>query len=245
MRLKAQIAFFIVHRSALFMMDVALRHAAMVCPPLSSNPPKKFSRRDVLYLCTNAIVEHGFMLLLLDFVGRIPLVSFFSLVRVYALLWADDILYGLLHRCLHERHIYPLVHAHHHIQKRPHRGYADAGNENPIEQVLALSVHMFAMHIVRMTAGIDGLSVVAHLIVKSVGSCLNHVDRAVIIHLGCGVTISSQFHQEHHMKGCQNFTQFLPCVDRLYARAAKKCHQLRQNFQMCKKNDRVVGECRG
>ena len=224
MRLQDQIAFFILHRSALFMIDVVLRRAAMWFPPLSSKLPNNLSvsRRDVLFLCTNAVVEHGFMLLLLDFVGRMPLISFFSLVRVYALLWADDILYGLLHRCLHERHIYPFVHAHHHIQKQPHRGYADAGNENPIEQVLALSVHMLATHFVHMTVGLDGLSVVAHLFVKSVGSCLNHVDRAVTIHLGCGVTISSQFHQEHHMKGCHNFTQFLPCVDRLQARAAKK-----------------------
>jgi sterol desaturase/sphingolipid hydroxylase (fatty acid hydroxylase superfamily) len=47
-----------------------------------------------------------------------------------------DFFYMLIHRMLHIKFLYPLIHKHHHRQKAPSRGNLDAINVHPIEFLL-------------------------------------------------------------------------------------------------------------
>ena len=66
-----------------------------------------------------------------------------TLPALYLIFAIDDAFYAPLHLLMHRPWFYPYVHKHHHRQQLPERGYADAGNEHPIEQVLGLSVFVY------------------------------------------------------------------------------------------------------
>ena len=81
-----------------------------------------------------------------QFVWESPLVSWdtsattialapLSLFLIFAL---DDLIYAPTHRFMHWGPVYWIIHKHHHKQKFPVRGYFDAANETPIEQLLGL-----------------------------------------------------------------------------------------------------------
>ena len=56
----------------------------------------------------------------------------------------------------------------------PARGYIDAANEHPVEQIVALSLHWTAVHIVALSAGLHVAAVGAHFGFKALGACFNH-----------------------------------------------------------------------
>lgn len=66
------------------------------------------------------------------------------------------------------------VHKHHHRNTFPARGYIDAANEHPVEQISALTLHWIAVHIVATTVGLHVAAVGAHFGVKALGACFNH-----------------------------------------------------------------------
>ena len=92
---------------------------------------------------------------------------------------------------------------------------------SPIEMGVALFLHMAAVRIVQTLMGVDWLSVYAHLSMKAIGSCINHVNHAVVIPLGFGVKIDAAYHHRHHTKGTTHFAQFVPLFDRLFQSGRK------------------------
>lgn len=194
---------FAIHRTSLLALDAAVHKLAKRWPPLPTTATKPHSMRDKVYLAINSIMEHAFLFGLLSLDYAQP--SLLTVVHFYGLFWLDDILYSALHRALHTRHLYRAVHAHHHAERCPKRGYADAGNEHPVEQVLALGAHFLLLRTYRF----DFVAVAAHLGVKAVGSCCNHVDYAVHVPLGFGVAIDTAYHREHHQRHRCNYAQFV------------------------------------
>ena len=102
---------------------------------------------DYLFLCINSVVEWQFTCHVIDIVLSSPnfawrlkdLGLLNTLPALYLIFAIDDAFYAPLHLLMHRPWFYPYVHKHHHRQQLPERGYADAGNEHPIEQVLGLS----------------------------------------------------------------------------------------------------------
>lgn len=85
--------------------------------------------------------------------GRVPwdlpslgvasgIVAFLALYVVY------DLFYTVFHRALHLRGVYRFVHKHHHRQKAPSRGNADAVNVHPFEFLCGEYNHLLAIHLV-------------------------------------------------------------------------------------------------
>lgn len=206
---------FCVHRTALYALDKALHKVAIRWPPLPSRPDSVWTTKSGAFLMINSLIEHLFLVALCLRTYESPLCSVWTIPRFYALFWLDDFMYTLLHASLHWGPAYRTIHYHHHTQRYPSRGYRDAGNENPIEQTLALALHIMAVQTVDRFVSLDWTAVVAHLSVKAAGSCLNHIDRAVVIRLGLGIRLDAAYHHRHHQKGTVNFAQFIPSLDRI------------------------------
>lgn len=68
--------------------------------------------------------------------------AFVALYVVY------DLFYTVFHRALHLRGVYRFVHKHHHRQKAPSRGNADAVNVHPFEFLCGEYNHLLAIHLV-------------------------------------------------------------------------------------------------
>ena len=98
---------------------------------------------DYVFLCINSVVEWQFTCHVIDIVLSSPnfawrlhdLGVLNTLPALYLIFAIDDAFYAPLHLLMHRPFFYPYVHKHHHRQNLPERGYADAGNEHPIEPV--------------------------------------------------------------------------------------------------------------
>ena len=135
-------------------------------------------------------------------------------VAFWLLLVVDDMLYAPLHRFMHLSSVYRFVHKHHHRNTFPARGYIDAANEHPVEQISALSLHWAAVHIVAHTAGLHVAAVGLHFGFKALGACFNHTGYDVQISF-LGIDYSVRAHEMHHRKPNTNFAQYVMFWDRL------------------------------
>lgn len=206
-------AFYASHRAGLFLLHLCMLRASANWCALSDDA-RPLSAADVVTLSANSLLEHSFLLLLVEKLSGAFLVDALTPVRFYLLFWIDDLFYCCLHRLLHAPVLFRLVHAHHHRSRKPARGYLDAGNEHPLEQLAALSLHLAAVDVVARVLSLDAASVVLHVSAKAAGSILNHLAVDATFSLGCGVVLSSTYHREHHMTGCKHYAQFIPAVDR-------------------------------
>ena len=163
---------------------------------------------DYMYLAINSWVEFVFAMQLCCFVAgaapapgiawRIADVGWLNTAPALWLLFAvDDALYAPCHRLMHWKLFYPYVHKHHHRQTLPRRGYLDAGNEHPAEQLIGLGALWLTLHIVARTAGLHVGTIVVHFLCYATLAVLNHTDRDV--HFGLlGFDYSVGTHEMHH-----------------------------------------------
>ena len=177
---------------------------------------------DITYLAVNSAVEFVFTLQILHllwhapFIARVP--GDFGLLNGPVALWLllvfDDMLYAPMHRFMHHPAVYRYVHKHHHRNTYPARGYIDAANEHPVEQIAALSIHWTAVHMVAYTSGLHVLAVGAHFGFKALGACFNHTGYDVQIRLP-GIHYSVRSHEMHHRKPNTNYAQYVMFWDQL------------------------------
>jgi sterol desaturase/sphingolipid hydroxylase (fatty acid hydroxylase superfamily) len=197
-------------------------------PPLPSRtgPKPVFQHRinavDVAYLLVNSLVEYVFAQQIFHLLWHAPFImrtpAQLSLlngpVALWAILVADDALYAPLHRVMHHPALYKWVHKHHHRNTFPARGYVDAANEHPVEQIAALSLHWAAVHIVALSIGLHVAAVGGHFGLKALGACFNHTGYDVRLSFA-GIDYSVRAHEMHHRKPHTNFAQYVMAVDRL------------------------------
>ena len=157
-----------VRAALLGFVDGAVWMLAPFLPPLPSRTgPKpvfqhKINAMDVTYLVINSLIEYVFSLQIAHLLWHAAYIvhapSGLGLLNGPVALWlmliVDDMLYAPLHRFMHLPQVYRFVHKHHHRNTFPARGYIDAANEHPVEQIAALSLHWTAVHIVAHTAGL-------------------------------------------------------------------------------------------
>jgi len=177
---------------------------------------------DIVYLVLNSTIEYvfalqiGYLIWHAPFIVRAPaglgLLNF--PVAFWLLLVVDDMLYAPLHRFMHHAAVYRWVHKHHHRNTFPARGYIDAANEHPVEQISALTLHWIAVHIVAHTAGLHVLAIGAHFGFKALGACFNHTGYDLNFNF-LGIDYSVRSHETHHRKPNSNYAQYVMFWDRL------------------------------
>merc|ERR1712146_258011 len=123
-------------------------------------------------------------------------------------------LYAPLHRLMHHHRVYKWVHKHHHRNTFPARGYIDAANEHPVEQIAALTLHWIAVHVVASTSGLHVVAVGAHFGFKALGACFNHTGFDLRFNF-LGIDYSVRSHETHHRKPNTNYAQYVMFWDRL------------------------------
>lgn len=205
-------------RAGLFVVCALVEFAAKLANPLRLRC-KEMDAKDALCLLSNSFVESIFMMHLSHFIwysGVVVLamkeLSFVTCsLATAALFLMDDILYSLLHRLLHTNALYRVIHAHHHRTVYPSRGYVDAGNEHPLEQIAALWLHFTAVKIVGRCCELHAVSVALHLVGKAGLSCCNHMAADIRWN---AVGYASSDHRKHHMRPGCNYAQFLTLLDR-------------------------------
>lgn len=134
-----------------------------------------------------------------DFTSHTGLTFWNTIVASVFLVLIDDAIYAPAHRFLHWKPIYPLVHKHHHRQKFPERGYLDAGNEHPIEQVIGLSIIYGSIVITTNIIGIHVLSLAVTFIFYAFVNVVNHTSYDIKLkYMGFGFEYTVGAHEMHH-----------------------------------------------
>jgi len=181
-------------------------------------------RRDFACLAVNQFVETAFLQHLCQFVLESPLVErslggltvLGTVGAFYAVLMLDDAVYYCAHRAMHLPALYPLVHKHHHRQSLPRRGYWDAANEHPVEQLVGLSAVWVALHATAWGLGgtLHAAGVMGFFTAYAVLAGLNHTPYDVKLGWLAGYTVRA--HEMHHRMYTCNYAQNTMIYDRLF-----------------------------
>jgi len=177
---------------------------------------------DYTFLAINSVVEFVFtahvvaLVLASERAGWRPAeLGFANTVPALYLIFAlDDAFYAPLHKAMHHHLFYPYVHKHHHRQTLPERGYLDAGNEHPIEQVLGLSCLYVTLMIVVRATGVHALTILVHFLLYAVLALLNHTDADVRFKF-FRFEYSVRAHEMHHRYPNSNLAQYFMVWDKL------------------------------
>lgn len=137
-------------------------------------------------------------------------------VPVYFIFVVDDFIYYFTHRAMHHPVFYRWCHKHHHRQSIPFRGYMDAANESPIEQLLGLSALWVSIKLCsRMPFGLHAVGIAAFFAVYACTAFLNHTDYDLQPGwLALGYTVRA--HEMHHRFPNCNYAQNIMLWDKLF-----------------------------
>ena len=120
--------------------------------------------------------------------------------------------YGLFHRFLHLRSVYPYIHKHHHRQVAPVRGNEDAINTHPLEYFVGSYQHLLAVFLVSLFTGVHVWTLAAFLLATGMLASLNHTRFDVRIP---GSLYAVAEHDTHHKFPETNYGQYTTAWDRL------------------------------
>lgn len=201
---------------------------------MPSRPPRgaltskhKIKLVDITFLVINSFIEYAFMLHLTRFAwfsGKVShgvkeLTLLNTLVAFCALPMLNDMLYAPAHRILHWKPVYWLVHKHHHGQFLPTRGYIDAANEHPVEQVIGLGLLYSAIFVISSCLGLHSCTLLVYFLLYGVLALLNHTPYDFRIQLPflskIGISYSVRAHEMHHRKPNCNYGQHVMVWDKL------------------------------
>jgi sterol desaturase/sphingolipid hydroxylase (fatty acid hydroxylase superfamily) len=128
-----------------------------------------------------------------------------ALVSFYAFY---DLFYMLFHRFLHVRAVYGYIHKHHHRQKAPSRGNADAINVHPFEFVVGEYLHLLTIYVIPSHI----YTIILFILAGGVLASLNHTRYDVNI----PGLYSVKVHDVHHRMPESNYGQYTMFWDKLF-----------------------------
>ncbi|CAM9944798.1 unnamed protein product [Discosporangium mesarthrocarpum] len=116
-----------------------------------------------------------------------------------------DLFYTVFHRVLHLRSLYKYVHKHHHRQKAPSRGNADAVNVHPFEFISGEYNHLLALHLVSVyVMPVHVASAAFFVVVGGFLASLNHTR----FDLRIPGIYQVRYHDVHHWYPESNYGQY-------------------------------------
>jgi sterol desaturase/sphingolipid hydroxylase (fatty acid hydroxylase superfamily) len=197
-------------------------------PQMPSRVPKPIAKylevlefKDYVYLVMNQTIEVIFLshfahLILYKLPKDLESLTFTNtIVAFYAIFFVEDFFYYWMHRFLHLPAIYPYVHKHHHRQTLPFRGYLDAANESPIEQVGGLGCIWITLKLLDPYLHLHAFTVFAWISAFATFALLNHTPYDVQLGFwGLGYQVRA--HETHHRKLFGNYSQNTMFWDRLF-----------------------------
>jgi sterol desaturase/sphingolipid hydroxylase (fatty acid hydroxylase superfamily) len=189
--------------------------------PVKPELQPELNRLSYIYLTINAIDELIFVMNITYFMWHSPLVKLrldeLSVLNtfpaLYVMFLSMDAVYAPLHRFMHWRPVYPLVHKHHHRQIYPTRGYADAANEHPIEHVIGVACSWAGIFAAAYTTGVHAATLAVFFNIHAALAMLNHSPYDVEFNY-LGFNYSVKAHEMHHRKFTLNYAQYFMLWDR-------------------------------
>lgn len=180
----------------------------------------KFEVKDYTFLFMNQFIELVFLLHLVNFslkcVGEFEEFNVFNTVVVFYLTFlVDDFFYYFLHRFMHIPAVYPWIHKHHHRQALPKRGYLDAANETPLEQIGGLGCVWLTMQLLQPVFGYHFYTVFAFFAAYASLAILNHTPYDVELGFW-GLKYNVKAHETHHRLLRCNYAQNTMVFDYLF-----------------------------
>jgi len=125
-------------------------------------------------------------------------------------------MYYWAHRAMHIRQFYALVHKHHHRQIMPERGYSDAANESPIEQIIGLAIVWLSLSFVSKTVGIHLITGCVFFPIFGIGAILNHTPYDINLSPIFCLGYSIRSHETHHRIAIGNYGQHTMFWDKVF-----------------------------
>merc|ERR1711924_31568 len=147
-------------------------------------------------------------------------ISFLNTVAaMFVIFLLNDLFYAPAHRVLHVKGIYSYIHKHHHRQVLPERGYWDAGNEHPVEQVVGMLCAWYSLQLVPLITGLHAFGALVFFVFYAALAMLNHTRFDVKITIPYGETflgdsLAKVFryqvrdHEMHHRFYTCNYAQY-------------------------------------
>lgn len=178
---------------------------------------------DLSYLVLNTMVEfigmnHIVAFLISDNV-LIPLSTVTILNGPLAFVVAmllNDIIYYPFHVVAHVPRFYPYCHKQHHRQFLPFRGYADAANQHPIEQLYGFSIFIVSLYITSFTVGLHMATACCAVLAWALFNVANHLAFDSSIHLPLPYPAFPRDHQMHHRLNRCNYSTLSSVMDRAF-----------------------------
>jgi sterol desaturase/sphingolipid hydroxylase (fatty acid hydroxylase superfamily) len=189
--------------------------------PINGQHLDEFGTTDWIYIVINKISVAFFVYHLLQFCWtsdqifwKLSEVTFTNTIIGLVLLYVGyDFFYYWLHRILHHRSIYALIHKHHHRQMAPSRGNLDAINVHPFELITGEYNHLFTLALVtKFITGIHAITILFFVLLSGLLASLNHT-RADVTFLRL---YKVAYHDIHHWQPNTNYSQYFPIWDLLF-----------------------------
>mmetsp|Transcript_70814 Transcript_70814/g.166190 ORF Transcript_70814/g.166190 Transcript_70814/m.166190 type:complete len:269 (+) Transcript_70814:69-875(+) len=223
------LAFLVMKEIALQTADFGVTCACHFLKQLPSRTGQKvlyknqLDYKDALFLAINSVIEACFTCHILKMMLNSPLITrdlgsvtiLNGPVALLSVILLNDMFYAPAHRMLHHPSIYAFIHKHHHRSVYPTRGNIDARNEHPLEQLIAMSLWMTAVHIAALTTGLHAVALGMHLALMTTGASLNHAGYDFEIRFLGVDWYSTGSHEMHHRRPDKNFGQFTMLWDKL------------------------------
>jgi len=168
---------------------------------------------DYAFLFINSWIEYAFTqhtYILAVHSGKMPMgfneLNLLNTIPAFVLMFAaDDLFYAPAHRFMHWQPVYWLVHKHHHRQVYPFRGYHDAANESPIEQIVGQACVFGAIYVTIAVTGLHVFTLLVWFVLYAATAMLNHTPYDVKLRLPFEYTVRA--HEMHHRFVTCNYAQ--------------------------------------
>lgn len=178
---------------------------------------------DLCFLALNTLVE---------FIGMNHIVAFLiagpveTRLRTFGLLngpvafiaamCLNDLIYYPFHLVAHKRTFYPYCHKQHHRQFVPFRGYADAANQHPFEQMYGFCIFIASLHFTSKSVGLHAATAWCAFLAWAVLNIANHLAFDSQIHLPLPYPAFPRDHQMHHRFPQCNYSTLTSFCDRAF-----------------------------
>lgn len=177
---------------------------------------------DLCYLAVNTIVEF----LGMNHTGAFLLGSsleydprgfniFNGPLAFIAVFVLNDLIYYPFHLIAHRRIFYPYCHKQHHRQFVPFRGYADAANQHPLEQMYGFSIWIGSLWIISKLLGLHAATAWFGTIAWAVLNICNHLPFDTCIHLPVPYPALPKDHNTHHRFPNTNYATLSTMTDQI------------------------------
>jgi len=178
---------------------------------------------DICYLALNTMVEFLGLNHIASFLlnGNLDMtIRSFSVwngpAAFVMIMLVNDTIYWPFHYVAHWRSLYAYCHKQHHRQFVPFRGYKDAANQHPFEQIYGFSIFIGSMTFTSWAVGLHAATACVAILAWAMLNIGNHLAFDSSIHLPLPFPALPRDHQMHHRFPQCNYSTLTSLWDRIF-----------------------------